>query len=338
VSRAADSAGPGRGRPDEAELKAILREQGFEEPESWLEVARARYYRRVPATRLERCPHCGTEERRVLAGYVYYSNRAHLVECPSCGLWYSTLRLNAETVRAHFERAYKDEAYFEGRRRPILGELAGIVAEGAPEGGRVLDVGGAKGHLLARLAELRPDLRLTLSDMSETACDHARSAFGLDAVQGGIGELAELDRRFDALVLGDVIYYEPELAALWRLLDRALAPGGLVVIRVPNKARWIRLRLLRHRSRTSIPIFNPEHLYVFTARFLVRELRRRGFRGVEARASRLLGKGWWVEAAFRALRAAGRLVPGAPLTPSMVVVGTKGAEGDSAARPGAPSS
>ena len=92
---------------------------------------------------------------------------------------------------------------------------------------------------------------------------------------------------------------------------------------------------MRHRSRTGIPVFNPEHLYVFTARFLVRELRRRGFRGVEARASRLLGEGWWVEAAFRALRAAGRLVPGAPLTPSMVVVGTKQGEEDPPPRPGA---
>jgi SAM-dependent methyltransferase len=301
-----------------------------------MELARARSYRRVPATRLERCPHCGAEERGILAEYVYYSNHAHLVECPSCGLWYSTLRLNAETIRSHFERAYKDEAYFEGRRRPILRELAGIVAEAAPEGGRVLDVGGAKGHLLAQLAELRPDLRLTLSDMSETACAHARSAFGLEAVEGGISELAELDRRFDALVLGDVIYYEPDLEALWRLLDRVLAPGGLVVIRVPNKARWIRLRLLRHRSRTGIPVFNPEHLYVFTARFLVRELRRRGFRGVEARASRLLGEGWWAEAAFWALRAAGRLVPGAPLTPSMVVVGTKGTEEDAPGGPDEP--
>jgi hypothetical protein len=50
VSRGGDPGGRGRERPDDAELKAILREQGFDDPEAWMETARARSYRRVPAT------------------------------------------------------------------------------------------------------------------------------------------------------------------------------------------------------------------------------------------------------------------------------------------------
>jgi SAM-dependent methyltransferase len=298
----------------------LLEAQGFESPCDWVDFARSHGFRREPATRLDACPHCGTTDADRLGSYVYYSNFALLLSCPDCGLCYSNLRLRPATVRAHFERAYKDEEYFRRGRRPILRELATIVARRAPPGARVLDVGGAKGHLLARLRDLRPDLALTLSDLSPAACVHAREKFGLEAVNAGVRAIASSSRTYDVVILSDVIYYEPDLASVWGLLESSLGAGGQAVVRVPNKSRWIRMQRSDLRQGAEIQAFNPEHLYVFTREFLESQFRRLGFDQVQVRASRLLGDNLLAELSFHALRIAGSVLPGGPFTPAMVVI------------------
>lgn len=275
----------------------MLRAQGFDQPERWLGYAQGHSFRATRSERLTGCPECHVESSQAVGQYVYYSTLARLRLCPRCGLIYSDVRLDPAVIRVHFEREYKDEQYFARQRRRVFEELARVVEQYAPRGGSVLDVGGAKGHLLDVVRRRRADLRLALTDVSEAACAWARQVYGLHAICGSIPTLDRLGERFDVVVLSDVLYYEPDAPALWRVLPKLVADDGAVVIRVPNsfaaiRAAQLALRLVSTRKawalRDRVALFNPEHLFVFSRGFLARKLKSLGFDAVVAHPAELL--------------------------------------------------
>ena len=102
-----------------------------------------------------------------------------------------------------------------------------------------------------------------------------------------------------SVVMSDVIYYEPEPAKLWTLLPNLVTPGGIVIIRVPNRLSLIRLAQAIRRFVTSkrardmrdrIMFFNPEHLFIFSRRLLTRRLSSLGFDPVTVLPSELKAK------------------------------------------------
>ncbi len=281
----ADASPSGAAARDRAEMLEVLRaNRGFDEPEAWLDYALAHDFRRVAATALPRCPDCGGGPVEDVGQFVWYSNLVRLRRCGDCDLVYADARVDPDVIGAHFETAYKDETYFRERRRAIFEDLAERVDRLAPPGGAVLDVGGAKGHLMAAVAARRSDLALHVNDVSETALRWAAAEYGLETVSGPASALAAAGRRFHVVVLADVLYYEPDLAGFWRALPDLLEPAGALVLRIPNRSAWIRGlgRLGRRRPdrRTRVRLFNPEHLYVFSRRYLHRRLRGLGFRRV----------------------------------------------------------
>lgn len=323
--------------PAPDEMLGILRENlGFDHPEAWLPYARKHAFKRVAATPVRTCPDCGGEARRTWGQYAYYSTLIRLRECGRCGLVWADAHIDPGVLRQHFEVVYKDEDYFRSARSAIFEQLAGIADRLAPRGGRVLDVGGARGHLMHRLAQRRPDLHLTVHDLSRAATDHAATQFGLATLNGDAEELAACPHRFDVVVLSDVIYYEPKLHAVWRALDRLVRPGGAVVIRIPNKSHWIRLAQawfrLTHPGRRGalqnrVRFFNPEHIFLLRRPYLFRRLRRLGFRTMHALPSPPLGgvvpeaiRATFFRAATMANALSGRTLV---LTPSQVVVATE---------------
>ena len=97
--------------------------------------------------------------------------------------------------------------------------------------------------------------------------------------------------------MSDVIYYEPELHKLWRILPSLVAKNGVVIIRVPNKFSLIRFWQFMIRTINShanmemqdhIAFFNSEHLYMFSRRYLLTRLKELGFTQVTAVPSDLL--------------------------------------------------
>jgi SAM-dependent methyltransferase len=326
----------------------VLAHNGFENPERWVSFARRHGFRPVRARRLERCPDCGDPARSPLGSYVYYSTFVRLQRCRRCDLLYADAQIDPELVRAHFEGAYKDAFYFDVQRRPIFEAIAGRVAALAPSGARVLDVGGARGDLLAALRELRPDLALTLADVSEQACALAERRHGLRALRGSARELLRLDERFELLLLIDVAYYEADIRALWQMIDQLVAEGGAVVARVPNRSAWIRataglrrlLARLRRREEASIPFFNPEHVFAFSRRYLRSRLAALGFDRIDFLPSPPLHarSGWralyaaehWIAAALHRATC-GALAP----SPSLLVVARRGTAARAARAPGA---
>ena len=71
---------------------------------------------------------------------------------------------------------------------------------------------------------------------------------------------------FDVVILADILEHLAEPAALLRLVARELNPGGMVLISVPNVARWsVRWHLMRGRfDYTETGIMDVTHLSWFT--------------------------------------------------------------------------
>jgi SAM-dependent methyltransferase len=263
-----------------------------------------------------------------------------LIECDTCGLIWVDARLDDAIVRQHFESAYKDSSYFAKRRRPIFREIASLVASRAPHRGSVLDVGGATGELLVMIRELRPDLRLVLNDLSQSACELASARLGIETRCCDLLSLPAADTRYDAVVCSDVLYYETQIKLVWPALRQLVADAGTLIIRLPNKERAIaaghlwRSLIARFGGRatdlatSNIPFFNPEHLYVFRRGYVERRLRQAGFERVEAHPSHPLGGGAIRSLLANSLNRAGALMywlSSAQLivTPSMLVIASR---------------
>ena len=223
----------------EAHLDILRSNRGFDEPSLWIDYARKNCFEKVPALQLSLCPDCASPAYKRIGQYLYYSNLIHLNQCGRCSLVYSDVLLNENTLRIHFDRAYKDEDYFEKSRRAIYLQITKIIGAKAPRGSTVLDVGGAKGHLGKILRHYRPDLLITINDLSAVACDYAKSRFRFDTVCSSFSELAGRGRAYDFVLLIDVLYYERSLGTAWTALSQSAARG--IIMRTPNRYSLIRL-------------------------------------------------------------------------------------------------
>jgi SAM-dependent methyltransferase len=207
-----------------------------------------------------------------IAKFYYYSHDMRLMRCTDCELWWVDSHLDSGTIQRHFERTYKDETYFAVRREPIFRQVSRIVCDRAPQNGSVLDVGGAKGHLMQMVHRERPDLDLTLTDLSVDSCHHVESALGFRAICTSVANLRFHLDTYDVVVCSDVLYLEPDVAASFDAIRLLVKPGGTLIVRGPNKAAWIQWAQYFTRQTKEAPGFNPEHVYVLTRPFLANVL------------------------------------------------------------------
>jgi len=320
-------------------LQILRHNQGFSDPDQWVPYARSHSFRKVKAHKLWSCPDCEARDGRKLGQYVYYSTLITLKHCRRCGLAFADTHIDPEVIRHHFERAYKDEHYFMRRRAPIFDYVALLADSLAPERGRVLDIGGAQGHLLMALRRRRQDLDLTLNDLSRNACEYAERVQGLQTICCAIPKLVEVEGRFDVILLIDVLYYEPDIRGVWEAVRDLASESCAVVIRVPGRLGVISLlnqaaSFLQSqrwaRRQTSISWFNPEHVYVFSEAYLRQRLSGLGFDRVRFLPSPLLAQEGWSGLAaatyLRFAKAAHALTSGrSTITPCFLAIAQRGA-------------
>jgi 2-polyprenyl-3-methyl-5-hydroxy-6-metoxy-1,4-benzoquinol methylase len=143
---------------------------------------------------------------------------------------------------------------------------------GAGQGRRLLDVGAADGLLSRGLTDA--GWRVTGLEADPGLAEAGRASCERMVVADVDRDIPDLDGPFDAIVYGDVLEHLVDPLRTVQALNRWLAPGGRVVISVPNVAHLvIRLSLLIGRfDYFDRGILDRTHVRFFTDRSLRRLL------------------------------------------------------------------
>jgi SAM-dependent methyltransferase len=205
------------------------------------------------------CPACGERLepwREVAASEPRDERRFELARCATC-------RSAVTLGPAPSADAYETGSYAPRRARgaPVLALLQRAAtrrpvrmlgAAGLPRGARVLDVGAGGGRLVAALDRAGFDA----AGIEPSARSHARARqAGLPVVRESVAGHA--DAGLGAVVLWHVLEHLEDPAAALARVHGWLAPGGLVLVGVPNLASWqariageawLHLDVPRHRT------------------------------------------------------------------------------------------
>jgi SAM-dependent methyltransferase len=196
------------------------------------------------------CNLCGADDAKLL--YRQRDERLrvdeiewNLVQCRRCGLGYLNPRPTREEVTVYYPETYfADRAHMADRYRRQASYVPG-------DGGRLLDVGTARGDFLAVMRDRGWDV--TGIELSQDAGNpHSltihRQAFPEECNLRG--------EQFDVITAWAVFEHLHDPAAAFAACAGLLRPGGLLIVQVPNlnsiHARWARLEDV------------PRHLYFFT--------------------------------------------------------------------------
>jgi len=200
----------------------------------------------------ERCPACGgeLEPDASLRG----NDRLHGTPgdvtvrcCRKCGSGVSFPLASAAELPAFYPSAYGpyDDALgavtgaisrgirgYQGSRALATAPLRAL--RGLPPG-RAVDVGCGRGDLAGLLVER--GWRMTGIEPSPAACRTAR-ARGVDAREGTLGDVTLESGAYDAAIFRHSLEHTDDVPRDLMATVRALRPGGLLLVTVPNFACW----------------------------------------------------------------------------------------------------
>jgi len=207
-----------------------------------------------------------------------------LVWCESCQLAFQKLPRNEEALdEAHAEAYGKRSRRFSGLIELLIRlfrlSRTRLAQRLMPPGGRVLDVGCGRGVFLKLLEERGYRVRGT--ELSTRTAANAHPALEVDVGELRPGRYPE--GSFDLISIWHVLEHDRAPELLVRASHQALAPGGALLIAVPNfgspQARlsgehWFHLDL-------------PRHIFQFTRHSLLRLLTSNGFEIESCRTGQL---------------------------------------------------
>ena len=196
-----------------------------------------------------------------------------LRRCTGCGLVFNSPRLAPPALAELYRRNY----YFFDRypagelSRIVRAYLRTVALLPGTSGGTLLEVGSAKGYMLALLRGL--GWQVTGVELAEEAAAYARRVFGVEVFSGTLERFRRTaNRQYDVVLVQDVLEHVPEPGEFLRDLHASLKPGGRLVIDTPNVgARNVELLGSRWRG------FNPFHIYLYDRVSLERVLTGAGF-------------------------------------------------------------
>lgn len=215
----------------------------------------------------------GSDEGFAPTTTAYGRALADLVRCGACG--HAQLEpMPSDVVLGEVYGAAADTEYVEeerGQRETAARVLARLERHRPP--GRLLDLGCWVGFLLVEARER--GWQGTGVEPSAWASGYARDVHGLDVVQADV-LTADVTGPFDAVVMADVLEHLPDPAAALDRLAGLLAPGGVLVLLLPDAGSRV-ARVLGRRWWSVIPT----HVQYFTRGSLRALLQRQGWRVLE---------------------------------------------------------
>jgi 2-polyprenyl-3-methyl-5-hydroxy-6-metoxy-1,4-benzoquinol methylase len=198
-----------------------------------------------------------------------------LARCRACGLLRLHPRPDDQTLREAYSASYAPHTRpgLSGRAKGLLERWSvRRMSNHFAEPKRVLDIGCATGDLLLAIRRAGNDA-VTGVEPVEAAVTVAR-ARGLDVRHGTIEDARFPSVRYDTIVLSHTLEHVPDPGATLREVRRVLAPGGSVIIWLPNVESF-EARLLKSWW---IGYDAPRHLTTFGVTTLTRALEASGLR------------------------------------------------------------
>lgn len=162
--------------------------------------------------------------------------------------------------------------------------------------GRLLDFGCGGGWLAARMKQYGWDVEGM--DFSAFAAHKVEQQFGLRVHVGTLPHPQVGPESFDVINMGQVLEHVHWPHAVVEAAAKALRPGGLLVVSVPNFASWS----MRTFGAPSPAIDMPRHLLHFSPATLRRLLQAHG---LEVTELRVLGRVGWMRRTLARTRQAG---------------------------------
>ncbi len=229
----------------------------------------------------EPCPFCGVPTATLYAGRDPRFPKPELYRvqwCGPCGIGSTFPRPSQGDFALHYPDdydPYKPEplrtARSRARRWALQAERRiGLAAlDGIPPG-RLLDVGCGNGAFLEAMT--RRGFDATGVEISPRASDlaHAR---GLRVVTGDFLRVPLPEEAFDLVTMNHYLEHSPDPRASLERARESLAPGGLLVVGVPDFGSWVR----RAFGADWADLELPRHLSHFSRRGLARMLASCGF-------------------------------------------------------------
>jgi SAM-dependent methyltransferase len=209
--------------------------------------------------------------------------------CSDCGAGWTLPHASLDQLDSYYPPGYHAYTFQDGvsgraqkaaRRVILTGALARQPLRKLADlpRGSLLDVGCGRGDLGA--AFTRRGWRVSGVDPSPEACAAAR-AQGVDARAGTLKSAAFAAESFDAAVMSHSLEHIPDPLADLGRIHRALRPGGLILVSLPNFASWQRERF----GSCWFHLDLPRHRTHFTSRALEHALTTAGFEVVSLQSA-----------------------------------------------------
>ena len=208
--------------------------------------------------------------------------RFQLMQCERCYSWVQNPRLSPEGLAFYYKDAYdglgeRSLDVLFGANQALYEQRVNMVCAHA-EPRRWLDVGCGHGHMFSRARTMLPETRLEGLDFGG-AVTVGKSRGWMDEAHEGLFEdhAKELAGRFDVVSMCHYLEHVTDQRAELQAAHKALIPGGLLLIEVPDPES-VFMRIL---GRNWMPWYQPQHLHLVPAVQLAEMLRESGFEPVE---------------------------------------------------------
>lgn len=226
-----------------------------------------------------RCHICKATKSNLLFNIKYpefrYPGIFSIRKCKECGLLYNSPRLDDKNLSELYDRNYyffnrPDSTEFK-RIINIYKRTVALVKESI-KSKKVLEIGSAKGYLLAVLAKLGWE---TFGiEISKTATEYAKTKFGIDCFTGTLADYIQQPRKkkYPLVLAIDVVEHVPYPAKFISDITNVVEDNGILIIDTPN-AEADNIKTLKK----SFSGFNPFHIYLFSIKNITTLLEENGF-------------------------------------------------------------